>query len=155
MMPFLPSGSTYTGIDMVDNLIETGHKLFASGGLQGEIIHTDVYDYSEEENYDVVICQAVLRHLDSPESFLKKMIGFAKTGAYIICIDSNREFECDGLYIDGMDYFRLCEHEGMDKHWRAELEQQGRDYAAAIRNVHMMRKLGLREVDVRMNDRVI
>lgn len=60
MMPFLPSGSTYTGIDMVDNLIETGHKLFASGGLQGEFIHTDVYDYSEEENYDVVICQAVL-----------------------------------------------------------------------------------------------
>ena len=154
MMPFLPSGSTYTGIDMVDNLIETGHKLFASAGLQGEFIHTDVYDYSEEENFDVAICQAVLRHLDSPESFLKKMIGFAKPGAYIICIDSNREFECDGLYIDGMDYFRLCEHEGMDKHWRAELEQQGRDYAAAIRNAHMMRKLGLREVDVRMNDRV-
>ena len=98
------------------------------------------------ESYDVVICQAVLRHLDSPESFVKKMMEFAKTGAYIICIDSNREFECDGLYIDGMDYFRLCEHAGMEKHWRAELEQQGRDYAVAIRNAHMMRKLGLKEL---------
>lgn len=92
--------------------------------------------------------------LDSPENFVKKMMEFAKTGAYIICIDSNREFEGDGLYIDGMDYFRLCEHAGMEKHWRAELEQQGRDYAVAIRNAHMMRKLGLKEVDVRMNDRV-
>jgi len=154
IMPFLPKGSTYTGIDMTENLIETGQKLFAARGINGNFIRKDVYDYHAKECFDIVMCQAVLRHLDSPESFLKKMIEFAKTGAYIICIDSNREFECDGLYIDGMDYFRLCEHKGMEKHWRAELEQQGRDYAAAIRNAHMMRKLGLREVDVRMNDRV-
>lgn len=154
IMPFLPEGSTYTGIDMTENLIETGQKLFEVNKVQGKLIHTDVYDYDVKDCFDIVICQAVLRHLDSPESFLKKMIQFAKPGAYIICIDSNREFECDGLYIDGMDYFRLCEHAGMEKHWRAELEQQGRDYAAAIRNAHLMRKLGLREVDVRMNDRV-
>ncbi len=154
IMPFLPKGSTYTGIDMAENLLETGERLFATNELQGNFIRADVYDYAVKDCFDMVICQAVLRHLDSPESFLKKMIEFAKTGAYIICIDSNREFECDGLYIDGMDYFRLCGHEGLEKHWRAELEQQGRDYAAAIRNAHMMRKLGLREIDVRMNDRV-
>ena len=154
IMPFLPEGSTYTGIDMTENLIETGQKLFQVNKVQGKFIHADVYDYDVKDSFDIVICQAVLRHLDSPESFLRKMIEFAKPGAYIICIDSNREFECDGLYIDGMDYFRLCEHAGMEKHWRAELEQQGRDYAAAIRNAHLMRKLGLREVDVRMNDRV-
>ena len=154
MMQYLPEGSTYTGIDMAENLIEMGQKLFATNKLQGELINADVYDYDAKESYDIVICQAVLRHLDSPESFVKKMMEFAKTGAYIICIDSNREFECDGLYIDGMDYFRLCEHAGMEKNWRTELEQQGRDYAAAIRNAHMMRKLGLKEVDVRMNDKV-
>ncbi len=42
---------------------------------------------------------------------------------YIASRTGTREFECDGLYIDGMDYFRLCEHTGMEKHWRAELEQ--------------------------------
>ncbi|MCI8356741.1 MAG: hypothetical protein HFI51_01140 [Lachnospiraceae bacterium] len=31
---------------------------------------------------------------------------------------------------------------------------QGRDYAAAIRTAHMMQKLGLVDVDVRMNDKV-
>lgn len=71
--------------------------------------------YDAEDSYDVVICQAVLRHLDSAERFVKRMMEFAKPGAYIICIDSNREFECDGLYIDGMDYFRLCEHAGMER----------------------------------------
>lgn len=82
------------------------------------------------------------------------MIEFARKDAYIICIDSNREFECDGLYIDGMDYFRLCKRNGLEKHWKTELEQQGRDYAVAIRTAHMMRKAGLKEVDVRMNDKI-
>ena len=88
------------------------------------------------------------------KAFLAKIIEFAKKDALIVCIDSNRELECNGLYVDGMDYFELCNRNGLEKHWKTELEQQGRDYAAAIRTAHIMRSLGLREVDVRMNDKV-
>ena len=154
MMPFLPKGSMYTGIDLSEKLLALGKKLFSETDYDVHFIHKDVYDYHETEKYDLVICQAVLRHLDTPDAFLKKMIEFARKDAWIICIDSNREFECDGLYVDGMDYFSLCKHDGLEKHWRTELKQQGRDYAAAIRNAHRMRKLGLKDVDVRMNDRV-
>ena len=154
MMPYLPKGSTYTGIDLAGKLIEIGENLFSGKGYEARFIHKDVYDYHSKGKYDLVICQAVLRHLNTPEVFLKKMIEFARKDAWIICIDSNREFECDGLYINGMDYFSLCKHDGLEKHWKTELEQQGRDYAAAIRNAHMMRKLGLKDVDIRMNDRV-
>lgn len=154
LMPLLPKGSSYTGIDQAEALLETGKKIFNEKDYEVNFIGKDVYEYHAKEKYDLVICQAVLRHLDTPERFLKKMIEFAKKDAYIVCIDSNREFECVGLYIEGMDYFRLCEHEGLKKNWRMELEKQGRDYAAAIRNAHMMRKLGLKDVDVRMNDRV-
>lgn len=154
MMPFLPEGSTYTGIDLAGKLLEKGRTLFSETDYKVNLIHKDVYEYQVKEKYDLVICQAVLRHLNTPDSFLDKMIEFARKGAWVICIDSNREFECDGLYIDGMDYFRLCKHDGLEKHWRTELEKQGRDYAAAIRTAHRMRKAGLRDVDVRMSDRV-
>ena len=154
MMPFLPKGSTYTGIDLAGKLLELGEKLFSETDYEACFIHKDVYDYHAREKYDLVICQAVLRHLDTPDVFLRKMIEFAKKDAWVICIDTNREFECDGLYIDGMDYFDLCRHDGMEKHWKTELEQQGRDYAAAMRNAHRMRKAGLKDVAVRMNDRV-
>ncbi len=154
IMPFLPKGSTYTGIDLAEKLLERGKMLFSESEYEVNFINKDVYDYHVKERYDLVICQAVLRHLDTPDIFVKKMIEFAKKDAYIVCIDSNREFECDGLYIDGMDYFWLCKHDGMEKHWRCELEQQGRDYAVAIRTTHTMRKLGLKDVDVRTNDRV-
>ncbi len=154
MLPLLPTGSTYTGIDFADKLIEKGEKIFTGRGYNVRFINKDVYDYRVKEKYDLVISQAVLRHLDTPEKFMSKMIEFAKKDALVVCIDSNREFECDGLYIDGMDYFRLCKPEGLEKHWKSELEQQGRDYAAAIRNAHTMRRLGLKNVDVRMNDKV-
>lgn len=154
LLPLLPQGSTYTGIDLAGKLLQEGEKLFADSEYEVSFINKDVYDYHETERYDLVICQAVLRHLDTPDVFLKKMIEFAKKDAYIICIDTNREFECDGLYIDGMDYFWLCKRWGLEKHWRTELEQQGRDYAVAIRTAHIMRKLGLKDVAVRMNDKV-
>lgn len=154
MMPFLPKGSTYTGIDLAEKLLEKGEKLFSESDYEVHFIHKDVYDYHAQGKYDLVICQAVLRHLDDPDVFVKKMIEFAAKDAWVICIDSNREFECNGLYIDGMDYFNLCKHDGLKKHWKTELEQQGRDYAAAIRTAHRMRKAGLKDVDIRMNDRV-
>ena len=154
IMPYLPEGSTYTGIDLAESLLEEGKKLYTDKRYEVNFIHKDVYEYQAKERYDFVICQAVLRHLNKPEAFLEKMIQFTKKDGYVVCIDSNREFECDGLYVDGMDYFWLCGHDGMEAHWKTELEKQGRDYAVAIRTAHMMQKLGLKEVDVRMNDKV-
>ena len=153
-LPYLPKGSTYTGIDQAEKLIEEARKIYEGTEYDMTFQTRDVNDYHVAGKYDVVFCKAVLRHLNDPKGFLKKIMTFAKEGGLVVCIDSNREFECDGLYVDGMDYFALCRHDGMDKNWRTELEQQGRDYAVAIRTAHMMRELGLREVDVRMNDKV-
>lgn len=53
-----------------------------------------------------------------------------------------------------MDYGELCEHSGAIKHWKAELENSERDYAAAMRSAYIMRELGLSDISVRMNDKV-
>lgn len=160
LLPYLPKGSTYTGIDFAEDLVQKGKSLFkqqaaeTAWGADAAFICKNVFEYSAENQYDFVICQAVLRHLDNPAAFIQKMISFAKPGGYVVCIDANREFECCGLYIDGMDYQELCRHEGLEKKWRTELTMQGRDYAVAIRTAHMMQKLGLVDVNVRMNDKV-
>lgn len=114
LLPYLPIGSTYTGIDFAEDLVQKGKSLFAQQGISAKFICKNVFEYSAENQYDFVVCQAVLRHLDNPTSFIQKMISFAKPGGYIVCMDANREFECCGLYIDGMDYQELCRHEGLD-----------------------------------------
>lgn len=154
LLPVLPQGSTYTGIDFAENLIQEGTRLFAEQNIDASFLCKNVYEHSAESQYDFVICQAVLRHLDNPASYIRKMISFAKPGGYVVCMDVNRAFESCGLYVDGMDYHSLCRHEGLEKKWQTELAMQGRDYSAAIKAAHIMQRLGLEDVDVRMNDKV-
>lgn len=153
-LPLLPAGSAYTGIDFAEDLICNGKKLLEKQGLEATLLCKNVYEHSAEGCYDLVVCQAVLRHLDHAESFIQKMISFAKPGGYVVCMDVNREFESCGLYIEGLDYQELCCHEGLEKKWKTELEMQGRDYSAAIRAAHIMERQGLVDVDVRLNDKV-
>lgn len=154
MMPLLPKGSTYTGVDFTEELIDQGNEMFLHAGVQGKFVTCDFIEYPLIHTYDLVICQSVLRHISQPEQFLTKMIGHGKDNALIVCIDTNREFECDGLYIDGMEYGYLCEHPGLEKGWKTELLREGRDYSIAMKTAHYMRKAGLKEIEIRINDKV-
>lgn len=154
LMPLLPEGSTYTGVDFSGELISYGHSLLKRMGIEGKLIHKDFCKFHTKKQYDMVLCQSVLRHLGDSHMFIKKMIEVAAPGALLICIDSNRELECAGLYIEGMDYEELCDHSGAWKHWKAEKEMGNRDYAAAMQNAFVMRELGLRDIEVRMNDKM-
>lgn len=180
LMPLLPEGSSYTGIDFSETLISEGRSCFAEACRNGDtgripgklsedtepnaslvlpagkydLICADFLTWKPAGHYDLVICQAVLRHIDRPYAFLEKMTEAAGSGGLVVCMDVNREIECDGLYIKGMDYARLCGRGGFRKMWKKEYENQGRDYSAAMKVPDMLIQLGLTDVDVRMNDRV-
>lgn len=181
LLPFLPAGSTYTGMDISGKLLERGMELFKKEGystvlyreasefhcksrvderkgnfgkVQVSLVEANVLNQPAKGEYDVVISNAVMRHLDAPQAWLEKMIQFTKEGGLVIDMDVNREFECDGLYLDGMDYAKPCAHPGFVEMWKKEREEQGRDYSIAMKLPHLMRKLGLVEVDARMNDRI-
>ncbi len=154
LLPHLPEGSTYTGIDFAEELISFGKMEYEGTPWNVQFIESDFLEYKSARKYDMIIEQAVLRHINNPEELLQKMVSHAKQGGLVVSIECNREFECDGLYIDGADYFALCEHSGLTKKWRTEFEKQGRDYAVAMRVPDMMRKIGLYDIEVRMNDKV-
>jgi len=154
LMPCLPEGSTYTGIDFSASMTKEASVYLKKHGVNGTVINGDFITFDPKDKYDMVICKSVLRHLGDSEPFIRKMIECADNNALIVCADSNREIECCGLYIDGLNYGYLCDHEGAIKHWQTEIDNGKRDYAAAMRSAYVMRKLGLSDVDVRMNDRV-
>ena len=153
-LPFLPKGSAYTGIDLSEKLLEIGKQLFGRAGLEGKFVKGDVFTYPVRRTYDLVVCQCVLRHVNDAEGFLERMARHAKPGGLVVCIEVDRELECGGLYVEGMDYGKLCSHEGLKKLWACEKKKEGRDWAAAIRAAHRMKRLGLKEIGVRLNDRV-
>ena len=154
IMPLLPEGSTYTGIDFSADMLDEGEKLFAETKYQTEFICDDFMEHSFRKHYDVTISQCTMRHANEPHKFLRKMIAQTKSGGLVVAIDVNRELESDGLYIEGMDYTELCQRTGFRKMWMKERECEGRDYAIGMRQSLMMLEEGLVNVDVRMNDRV-
>lgn len=159
LLPLLPPGSTYHGIDLSENLISQGRMLLEQTAQAAPVerITMECGDFLEsdiQDAYDLVICQAVLRHIGQPMEFLKNMYRACRPGGLVVCIDVNRELESDGLYIEGLDYARLCEREGFPAMWKTELEKQDRDYAIGIRLPLLMEQAGLKRVECRMNDRV-
>ena len=154
LMPLLPKGSTYTGIDFSQTMIDAARSNFLYSDFEAKFVLSDILEYRTSQKYDMVISQAVLRHVDNGAYFLGRMIEHGKEGGLIVSLECNREFEADGLYVSGMDYEKLCQHDGLKKLWQTELEMQNRDYSIAMKIPHYMKAAGLRNVAVRMNDRV-
>lgn len=154
MMPLLPAGSTYTGIDHDAALLAEAEQRMAGASWPTRLVEASVYDFDEPGRYDLAVCQALLRHLDRPGEALDRMVCTVGPGGRVVGIEVNREFECDGLYLDGMAYETLCERGGWRRLWRREREVQGRDHAIGMRLPFLMRACGLVDIDVRFNDKV-
>lgn len=72
LLPLLPKGSTYTGIDIGKELLQTAEKAFQNSLFEVNFIETDLLDYVPSPEYDLAICQSVLRHIPQYKTILKK-----------------------------------------------------------------------------------
>lgn len=155
LLPILPEGSRYVGVDFAEKMIEEAKRIYDTESYETDFINLDISELQTTKRYDMVISQALLRHVNHAEKYLEKMVEMVKPGGVVISIEGNREFETDGLFISGLDYATLCDKQGLKKLWQKELEMQGRDYSVAMKVPHYMKQMGLKNVDCRMNDKVL
>lgn len=154
LLPFLPKGSTYTGIDIQEAFLDEAKLLFRESQYITEFIKHDLNSYTTEEKYDIAICQALLRHLSDPKAIIKKMADSVTVGGMVVCIEVNREMENAGLFINGVQYNAFRTAPALQKLWRTEFESEGRDYLIGMKTPFYMQECGLHHIDVRLNDKV-
>jgi SAM-dependent methyltransferase len=154
LLPVLPAGSTYTGIDISDNLLNEAKIIFKDTVYKTEFIQADLNEYIPESKYDIATSQAVLRHIPNAENILKNMIGSVIDDGLVICMETDMEMGRSGLYFNGFDHTEL----GMDilqrKIWKKEKSDGGRDYRFASKIPILMQEFGLRDIGVRVSDNV-
>lgn len=68
LMPLLPEGSSYVGLDFSKIMIEAAESIFKEQGINARFIVSDVMEYQAPTQYDMVISQALLRHVDNAYS---------------------------------------------------------------------------------------
>lgn len=154
LLKLLPKGSTYTGVDISDTLLEEARALFKDSGYITEFIKCDLNEFNTIEKYDIAICQALLRHLPNPKDILGKMVNSVSAGGRVVCIEVNRELENAGIYIKGVNYNPSVTASVLQKLWETELKTEGRDYSIGFKVPFYMQECGLRDIDVRINDKV-
>ena len=156
LLPLLPEGSSYTGIDRSPELLEKARSTFAETKWKAKFIQQDLTTYKPTDNYDVAICQAALIHIPSPDKVLEKMAQSIKTGGRIICIEPSWGFSQPGLankYRHGMDVLSFEDWGLHQKLLDSEIKRGGCDRYVGIKIPAMMYDLDLINIDVRVNDK--
>lgn len=152
LMPLLPNGSTYTGIDIGEVLLHEAIKIFRNSPYPHKFICADLMDYTPKAKYDIAICQAVLRHIPKAEVILQKMIDPITPSGKVICIEVNRVMEEAGYYLHDSRRSEIEALSSFCDQWNKELNDRGRDYRMGIKIPILMQKMGLKDVGVRLND---
>ena len=156
LLPLLPEGSSYTGIDRSSELLEQARSVFAETKWKTKFIEQDLTIYEPTDDYDVAICQAVLIHIPSPNKILEKMAQSIKSGGRIICIEPNWGFTQNGLankYRHGMEILSFEDWGLIQKSLDLEIKRGGCDRYIGIKIPAMMHDLGLINIDIRVNDK--
>ena len=154
LLPLVSSGSTYTGIDIAETLIEKAKNLFLDAPYQTKFKVADLLTYETEEKYDVAICQSVLRHIPEVEQILQKMVKSVGKGGMVICIEPNRRMENSGIYVDDVNYDVFSRDDFLRVHWTKEKANGGRDFLVGMKIPVYMEQMGLSDVGIRVNDYV-
>ena len=153
LLPLIPGGSSYKGIDISEELIKDANIQFANcQEVSFEV--ADLNEYEPSADYDVAICQSVLRHLSNPEDILKKMVNSVNENGLVICIEPSRRLENAGIYVASYAFDPFEHDDDLRQKWTSEKESGGRDYQIGVKIPNLMSKMGLKDVGVRINDYV-
>jgi len=153
LLPLLPKGSTYTGIDIGAKLLEEGRTAFADSPWQVDFIEQDLIQYEPTEKYDLAICQCVLVHIPSPKSVLEKMVQSVVPGGRVICIEPNWAFTNMGVYRHGMEVYSYEDAGTHQKLYDYGVQKGEADRYIGIKIPAMMHDFGLKNIDMRINDK--
>jgi len=152
LLPMLPVGSTYTGIDIGDKLLEEAKRDFQNTNYQVEFICSDLIEFVAKEKYDIAICQTVLQHIPDPLSILEKMKSAVKDGGLVIGIEISRNAASGAFYVDGFEYDKL-NLLGIEQKIRCNsFDTLKKDFEIGVKLPIYMQKIGLNKVQARMND---
>jgi len=155
LLPLLPKGSTYTGIDINKMLLNEAKDLFENSPYKTNFIETDLITYVPEKKYDVAVCQTVLQHIPNPKKVMEKMKNSVVDGGMIICVEIDTITAITSEYFHGIKQSEIKNLTNYQKIVeKDEIEKDIHGGHIGMEVPILMQELGLKNIDVRVNDYV-
>jgi SAM-dependent methyltransferase len=159
--PYFGAGGRYVGVDESPNLLRDAARAAEewAGGGEACFVVGDCLSLPFADGFaDFAICQTLLMHLTKPEEALAEMTRIVKPGGLVICKEPDNVSSVLARGYSSLPDLSVDEELlGMKV---ALVSNKGRiklgrgDNAIGAKVPAMMKRLGLVDVDVRMNDRV-
>lgn len=155
LLPLLPKGSTYTGIDINKTLLNEAENIFKQSPYKTTFIEKDLREYIPEIKYDIAVCQTVLQHIPNPKIILEKMKDSVVENGSVICVEIDTITAIATAYFHGIrqsEILNLTNYQKLVEKDETEKDIHGGHIGMKV--PVFMQELGLKDINVRVNDYV-
>ncbi|MGE6959027.1 class I SAM-dependent methyltransferase [Bacillus thuringiensis] len=154
LMPLLPEGSKYTGIDSGETLLAEARELFRSLPYESEFLEGDAIEIELNDTYDIAICHAFLLHMSSPKTMLQKMIHSVKSGGKIICFEPHWISNMSSYTLDGENQSEIIQLGILQNLFESDTQRSGKDGNIGMKIPMYLSELGVKNIECRVSDKV-
>lgn len=150
LLPLLPKGSKYTGIDKGQLLISKAIEYFHGLPYESEFFLADTNEIELEGEYDIAVCHAFLLHMSEPEKMLQRMVNSIVNNGKIICFEPH--------WISGMSSYELGGYEQSQivplGILQKLFEEGTNDGNIGAKVPKYLSELGVKNIECRVSDKV-
>ncbi|WP_042167121.1 methyltransferase domain-containing protein [Paenibacillus gorillae] len=154
LLPLLPEGSTYTGVDLGDKLLNEARELFAKLSYKTEFVQGDIQEIELERKYDLAICHAFLLHVPNPLVILQKMINCVVNIGKVITFEPHWIANASNFYMYGHEQSEFFQLGFLQKLYEQDAARSGKDGNIGMKIPAYLAQLGLRDIECRVSDKV-
>ncbi len=154
LLPLLPKGSKYTGVDSGETLIAEARELFRSLPYESEFIEGDATEIELKNKYDIAICHAFLLHMSSPKMMLEKMVHSIKDGGKVICFEPHWISNMSSYVLDGENQSEIIRLGALQKVFERDTQRNGKDGNIGMKIPMYLSELGVKNIECRVSDKV-
>lgn len=154
LLPLLPPGSTYTGIDKGSALINEAKEIFSQLSYETEFIESDIEDIELERKYDIAVSHAFLLHIVDPKRIVQKMMGSVRDNGMVICFEPHWIGNMANYYLDGIELSKVIQLGVLQKLYEEDMKRTGKSGNIGIQLPVLLSQLGVRNVGCRVSDKV-
>ncbi|WP_458126493.1 class I SAM-dependent methyltransferase [Paenibacillus sp. Z3-2] len=154
LLPLLPEGSTYTGLDKGEELIKQAKEIFSKTSYQTTFIVDDIETMQVKLQYDIAMSHAFLLHMTEPISVLQKMIDSVVDEGRIICFEPHWIANMSNYELHGLEQSKIIQLGVLQKLFEEDAKRSGRDGNIGMKIPILLSQLGMRNVECRVSDKV-
>lgn len=154
LLPFLPKGSKYTGVDKGQQLINKAKEYFDSLPYEAEFFVADTDEIELERKYDIAVCHAFLLHMSKPKRKLQKMIDSVVNNGKIICFEPHWISGMSSYELEGYEQSQVVPLGILQRLFEESANKNGKNGNIGARVPQYLSELGVKNIECRVSDKV-